>query len=183
MSTGLRRLLQVSFALLIVAQLAWIGRLAHRRLQPDPAPPPPPPALAVGHVLDSVRIDTLGGTATVSLSGSHRWTLLFAYSSTCAFCDSVASEWSTYMREERRLQLAAVSRGPVEDARAYTARWDWSVVAGELRETFPEDRVLWITRRTPMLFLFDSTGALVWNGHGEDLRLIDSLVGLAGRDH
>lgn len=181
MSPKTERTLRVVFSTLIVLQLAWVGRLAHARLKPVPSAPPQPPALVLGQSLDSVAIETAAGVSAVPLGKSGEWTVLFAYSSTCAFCDSVASDWSKFMQDDHGARILAVSREVVEQAEGYAKRWSWQAPAGRLVQTYPEDRALWITRRTPMLYVFDSTGTLVWNEHGESVGLIDSVVGRATR--
>lgn len=140
-----------------------------------------PPDLMMG---DIIRVipgrDSLFRITQVTLRRSTpAWTVLLAFSPTCAWCDSVAPLWKRWSRDTGvRAHVVGVASGDPLAARRYTHAHGW-----RLAELLVVDNVVTgslgrqITRKTPWFFLFDSTGTLRYSGHGNEIGLVDSLVG------
>ena len=177
-SNGKQGLVLAGLALLATIQVGAIVAMAGRAKHP---PPPRLPDLVIGDaVLDIRGRDSLAGSTTVALRRKDTsWTVLLAFSPTCAWCDSVAPRWKRWTGAIAG-QVAVVGISSAEPAAAlrYTHAHGWklgrlivvdSAVTGGLGRQ--------LTRKTPWLFLFDSKGVLRYSGHGNEVGTIDSLVG------
>jgi len=177
---GKRGLVVLGLALLAMVQAGAIVVSASRTKNP---PVVRPPDLAIGDAISEVRgRDSLARITKVPLRREDLgWTVLLAFSPACAWCDSVAPLWKRWTRESRsRVRVVAIASGEPSAALRYTDAHGWKfgeLIVVDSGVTGVLGRQL--TRKTPWLFLFDSSGTLRYSGHGNEVGAVDSLVGLS----
>lgn len=168
---------------LVLLATVQVGAIVVSMRRRDPPPVVRQPDLLIGAIIATIRgHDSLGRLATVSLRRTDpSWTVLLAFSPTCSWCDSVAPRWRSWTNEvNHRVRVVGVVSGSPSAALAYTHRHAWQLqdlLAVDSTVTGTLERQL--TRKTPWLFLFDSAGVLRYSGHGNEVGVVDSLVGLA----
>lgn len=140
-----------------------------------------PPDLVIGDAIRAIPgRDSLSRITQVTVRRSDpAWTVLLAFSPTCAWCDSVAPLWKRWTRDSGvRAHVVGLASGDPLAARRYTHAHEWrlaellvvdSAVSGVLGRQ--------LTRKTPWFFLVDSAGVLRYSGHGNEIGIVDSLVG------
>ena len=173
-------LVLAGLALLAMVQIGAIVARASRATQ---VPPARPPDLVIGDAVPAIRgLDARAGSTSVALQREDaRWTVLLAFSPTCAWCDSVAPRWKSWTAAiDRRVAVVGISSGEPSAALRYAHAHGWklgalivvdSAVTGVLGRQ--------LTRKTPWLFLFDSRGVLRYSGHGNEVETVDSLAGIS----
>lgn len=178
--SGKSGLVVMGLVLLAMVQVGAIVVSASRTTNP---PVVRPPDLAIGEAILAIRgRDSLARIRSVPLRRKDtNWTVLLAFSPTCAWCDSVAPRWKSWTQGiGDRVHVVGVVSGDPSAALRYTHAHGWRI--GEL--IVVDSAVTGIlgrqlTRKTPWLFLFDSTGALRYSGHGNEVGAVDSLVGIS----
>lgn len=166
---------------LLALALVQAGAIVYSVTRPGDAVAIRPPDLVIGETVRTIPgRDSLSRITQVRLGrNGPSWSVLLAYSPTCAWCDSVAPLWKRWIRDTRvRVHVVGVASGDPLAARRYAHAHEWrlaellvvdSAVTGGLGRQ--------LTRKTPWFFLFDSTGTLRYSGHGNEIGLVDSLVG------
>jgi len=172
-------LVLVGLALLAMVQVGAIVLSASRAKN---LPAVRPPDLVIGDAVPAIRgRDSLAGSTTVALRRKDAsWTVLLAFSPTCAWCDSVAPRWKSWTGAiGGQVAVVGISSGAPSAALRYTHAHGWklgelivvdSAVTGVLGRQ--------LTRKTPWLFLFDSKGVLRYSGHGNEVGTVDSFMGI-----
>jgi hypothetical protein len=168
---------------LALLALVQVGAIVARASRANQLPPVRPPDLAIGDAVPAIRgLDAgAGGTSVTLRREDARWTVLLAFSPTCAWCDSVAPRWKSWTGAiGRRVVVVGISSGEPSAALRYAHAHGWklgelivvdSAVTGVLGRQ--------LTRKTPWLFLFDSRGVLRYSGHGNEVETVDSLAGVS----
>ena len=168
---------------LVLLAMVQVGAIVVSASRTKPRPDNRPPDLALGNAVLEVRgRDSLSRILSVPLHRpSPGWTVLLAFSPTCAWCDSVAPRWRAWTRDVGiRAHLVGIASADPSAALTYVHRHGWKlgdliVVDSALTGVLGRQ----LTRKTPWLFLFDSTGALRYSGHGNEVGTIDSLLGIS----
>jgi peroxiredoxin len=163
-----------------VAQAAFLGHGFLRR-EPEPLPYR---TLAVG---DTVR------ALTGSLDGGPRGrfslvredgrpTVVLGFKSTCPFCEKAAPVWRDWLRSPHGAEVVAVSREPMDTARAYRDRHGWrvQVLSVEGADRYTPERLL--VARIPWVAIFDSRGVLRMFEPGGSLARTDSALARIAAD-
>jgi len=168
---------------LVLLAMVQVGAIVVSASRTTARPGTRPPDLALGDAIPEVRgRDSLSRILSVPLQrSSPGWTVLLAFSPTCAWCDSVAPRWRIWTRNvENRAHLVGIASADPSAALTYVHGHGWKlgdliVVDSGLTGVLGRQ----LTRKTPWLFLFDSTGALRYSGHGNEVGTIDSLLGIS----
>ncbi len=146
-----------------------------------------PPALAPYLVGDTlVRLDGLkvDGTEAVlaipMLTGAA--TVVYAFSSECAYCEDVAPEWASHFGKQggEGIRRVAITRDPPQTAASYAERFGWEVPILSIPDLVATDRRSFLLSRTPWLYVFDRDGALRFQGHGSSLDRMDEAASRLG---
>jgi hypothetical protein len=107
---------------------------------------------------------------------------VFAFSSQCTHCASVAPAWAEWMRfPHAGVRVLAVSPEPLDEAQSYAARWAWSAEVASTRIDTITDEARRLTSRTPWLFLVDLDGRVLFEAHGARLADLDLAIQNAAR--
>lgn len=179
-SNGKHGLVLVGLVLLAVIQVGALVVMANRAKHP---PAIRPPDLAIGDGIPAIRgRDTLAAITTLSFRRKGTgWTVLLAFSPACAWCDSVAPRWKRWTGEVgNRAAVVGIASGDPLAALEYTRAHGWKI--GELivvDSTMTGMLGRQLTRKTPWLFLIDSRGILRYSGHGNEVGIVDSLMGIS----
>lgn len=123
-------------------------------------------------VLKGALVDADGGSVPLAGSGA---TLVLAYHSECVHCDAVADEWRRWLETAQGVSVLAVTRDGPERARSYERSHGWEVSTLSVAGAPPSSREMLLVSRTPWLFVFDSSGVLVYEGHGSNLDEVRDL--------
>ncbi|MCY3942235.1 MAG: hypothetical protein OXG18_00490 [Gemmatimonadetes bacterium] len=117
---------------------------------------------------DYVEIRTPSGAATV----------VYVFSSTCAFCDDVAPDWAEHFRRPgtEHVRRVAITRDGPQDAVEYAKRFGWDVRILSMPDLAATDRASSLLSRTPWLYVFDPEGVLRFEGHGSALKRADEVA-------
>lgn len=169
---------------LFLLVLAGIAQVTHVAVRPGSAAYGPAPAEGV---LVGDRVGALTGyvdegvVATVPLDGDPGTvTVLFAFSSECAFCDDVAPEWASHFAGPHSaastIRRIAVTRDLPEAAAAYAERFGWRIDLLSVAQTPQSSRESSLVSRTPWVYVFDSDGVLRFQGHGAELLRLEEAV-------
>ena len=167
-------------ALLAVVQVGAIIVIANRVKHPADGRPPD---LAIGDGIPAIRgRDSLAAITTLPLRRRDMsWTVLLAFSPACAWCDSVAPRWKRWTESVGgRVAVVGISAGEPSAALQYTRAHGWQIgtlIVVDSAITGMLGRQL--IRKTPWLFLIDKRGILRYSGHGNEVGIIDSLVGIS----
>jgi hypothetical protein len=163
--------------------LLQVGAIVASVSRPDDPPIVGPPDLLIGQAFLTIPgRDSLAKISDFPLRRKPpTWTVLLAFSPTCAWCDSVAPHWRLWTNGiGSQIRVVGVVSADPAAALRYTHAHQWrladlivvdSAVTGVLGRQ--------LTRKTPWLFLFDSAGVLRYSGHGNEHAVIDSLVRIA----
>lgn len=108
-----------------------------------------------------------------------RWTVILAFSSTCAFCDEVAPEWKTWLEQPRIADVIALTRDEPAEAERYRQEHGWDVPVLALPEVRTGSGEHQLVARTPWFFLVDPSGVLRHHAHGSYLAQADSVISAA----
>jgi len=131
-------------------------------------------------VPELTRVTEAGATEPFSLVGNPgELTVLMVFSETCAHADLVKDSWGRWMTDQQGapgLRILPVSGDQPASARQYAAANGWPVrpISLSLADlTTPGVRIL---NRTPWLFLLDSDGQVLYDGHGSELGWLDDAI-------
>lgn len=118
-----------------------------------------PPIVGLDETGNPVRIGWEDNTITV----------LLAFHRACPFCDEVAPAWRDWLATEHRSRMILMSDDRPRDALDYRDTNQWSGTLITLAPQSPTDLAAWLTRRTPWIYIVDSAGRLLYEGHGANL--------------
>jgi len=131
-------------------------------------------------VPELTRVTESGATEAFSLAGNPgELTVLMVFSESCAHADLVKGSWGRWMTDQQGtpgLRIIPVSGDQPASARRYGEANGWPVqpISLSLADlTAPGIRVL---NRTPWVFLLDSNGQVLYDGHGDELGWLDDAV-------
>lgn len=176
---GKRGPVVTGLVLLAIVQVGAIALSASRTRQSRIVRPPD---LTIGETIPAVQgRDSLARIASIPLRRPDTtWTILLAFSPTCAWCDSVAPRWKRWTEEiGGREHVVAIASGDPSTALRYTRAHGWKIADLIVVDSaFTDVLGRQLTRKTPWLFLFDHTGALRFSGHGNEVGVADSLMGI-----
>ncbi|MBW3572886.1 MAG: peroxiredoxin family protein [Gemmatimonadetes bacterium] len=164
---------------LVLVALAQLALLSSGMMRKEAPRPPRPDPVRVGDQVGELPGHMDGAPARVALRRSdQRWTAVLAFASDCVHCETVAPDWSNWLRKEHAFEVIGISRDAPQDAAAYRGHHGWrmrilNVPRGDARTGF-------LVSRTPWVFLFDDRGVLRYEGHGRSVASVDSIV-RAGR--
>jgi len=159
----------LALALLAMAiQVAWIARHLS-----SPARPGSPARLAVGGTVRFLNGTTEDGERTqIRLASSQGGaTIVYAFHPECRLGDAVAPEWAKRFGAPvgSGMRRIAVSRARPAAAAAYGKGAGWQVEVISVAQLEPTAQGRLLASRTPWVFVFDSSGVLRYDGHGDDL--------------
>ena len=115
-------------------------------------------------------------------------TVLMAFSETCAHAGEVSPLWAGWMAErvgDARLTLIPVSGDAPENAARFASSAGWTVTPTTLQITELGSPEIQVLNRTPWVFLLDTEGRVVYEGHGAELDRLDQAIEayLSGAGH
>ena len=177
----MKRYQNVALFLLV---LVVIAQALHVVVRPGPGADgmAPAPGVLVGDKLGAltgysgdgvpaiVPMDADPGTVTV----------LYAFSSQCAFCDDLAPEWASHFAtpapETTAIRRIAVTRDLPGPAATYAQRFGWQVDLLSVSQFAETSRESSLVARTPWVFVFDSDGVLRFQDHGAELQRMEEAI-------
>ena len=168
---------------LVLLAMVQAGAIVVSATRPKHPSTVPTPDLVIGEAIPAIQgRDSLSVITSVPFRRKDTtWTVLLAFSPTCAWCDSVAPRWKSWTRGTgSRAHVVAIASGDPSAAIRYTHVHDWKIA-----ELIVVDSALTgvlgrrLTRKTPWLFLIDASGILRFSGHGNEVGAVDSLVGIS----
>ena len=173
-----RDLVLIVLALGVAVQVLVAASRGH----PVDAAGVPAAQLAVGDALPRLEgVDVHGNPSSIPLANDDGVvTVLFAYHSVCAHSDTVAPDWTSFLADGSwsagRARTLAVTRDLPDAALAYAERFAWDVEILSTPDVPPSDIRHSLVSRTPWVFVFDPDGVLRFQGHGEELDLVERAV-------
>ena len=120
--------------------------------------------------LDGLKVD--GSEEAVAIpTPTGAATVVYAFSSECAYCDDVAPEWAYHFGKQggKRIRRVAITRDRPDVAASYAERFGWDVRILSMPDMAATDRRSFLLSRTPWLYVFDHDGTLRFQGHGSAL--------------
>ena len=128
-----------------------------------------------GDTLSEIRVHRADGQETPLLSGES--TVFLIFDSKCVHCAAVASFWRGWLQHDASdWRVMAVSSEPLESAQAYVNRQGWEVEVGVVDAAPSGGPADALTGRAPWVFVADSDGVILAEGHGD---MLSELTGRA----
>lgn len=118
--------------------------------------------------------------ASIPLGALESPALVMVFHSDCAHCRVIAPEWAEWFDEHPDgIDVIAVSREPLDDARAYADEHGWDVDVRSVRAERLGSLAHEVTRRTPWIFALDENARILSSGHGGELADLADLIARA----
>jgi peroxiredoxin len=166
----------VLVGILTLTALCQGGILAARAAGESPRTPPV--GIAVGDTIQAFQV--AGATPVALTARDGKWTVLMAFRSTCAWCDSVAPQWSAWLAKPSSACVLGITSDSPDSAAAYRdgKRWSLELVPAPKQEPGTVESSL--LSRTPWVYVLDDRGVVRYHGHGSNLPKVDSLLAARG---
>ncbi len=159
----------LGLSLLAVAQLAALGFRQAQGRQPVGG------GLGVGDDVSEVLSRDESDRPVPLATG--RPTLLLVFHSECGHCARVAPVWQDWLEDHRRdVRALAVSSESLESARAYVAEHHWGTEIRTVSAAQLGGAGHALTSRTPWLFVIDTAGVILAEGHGSRIVELGAIL-------
>ncbi len=162
---------------LLALQMIAIVTVYSNHVRRDPGVERPRSFIIGDTIATLVGQDSIGRPDTVRLQDSPKWTLVLAFSSTCAHCEAVAPKWSQWLQTPKEgLQTIAMTRDAPAQASVFRDTHGWRTDLLSVQHFAPKSAERALTGRTPWLYLVNPSGQLVLMDHGSRLEAVDSTL-------
>lgn len=180
MRERVQSVLVYGLVVLAVAQMGWLGlRTRGASAPPEKLPQP----VVLGDTLEALAlIDATGAPLDVSLvTDDGKPTVVMAFWSDCAHCQTVASNWATwYPAVAEQAHIVGITRDEVSVAQAYRSEHAWGFPVFSLQDPETPAAETFITSRTPWIFVYAGDGSLQLMVHGASVDDVSGMIATLG---